>query len=702
MTIKSKGGAAMKKSYDVRKRFGRKNMVMCLVALILVMITVVGTSYSWIEEVSKVEFNSDNGQETPYKMKAAPLNAEANIVNNSTEIDFSKYFNEGGDMHLSPCYSDGEKFYFPVNNTSGSDKFRLGTKDDANTNYISSTFKVKAGSENTAFWFEKIEASTPYLSLKTHSGSTASTFPENSESYLRFSVTVDGSTNVYCLNSSGTYKTVSGISATGTTTNNGRCVETYAYYDPTSSLSEQTANRNVPNQNSDTDNLHCNTLFTVPKGQTKVVTLKIWLECRGSGTSRNVRDVAISNINFKLTSSWAKMRRIYVLDRTISQDGFDNLDTGSNDASQWLASYGSTLSWGLKSNLDTHFDLVADGTQTIDGKAYKRYYADIPTVYNGADVVFFRCGSSYGTGDSDKTYEANGKSKHYRNMWETTFPNTFHNETFHVYTSDYGTWDEDANSVYIVNSAFFTKVCDYMWDSNSVHGNGINDKVVKNADWPGKRLTTKAKTKTASQSLDPYAFYYNADYDRVIFNDGDLVEGQNQEYQTQDLWLTNSEKNCTFDMATLTWFHTNPSKSDWNTKMPSYSASNTYLECNISTNNQWKKTRFAYGGEYSNKAGNAFNGTSSSKMLCKIYCKAAGDYEMVLYNNGQCYKAYKSGEPNLYAGGSYTLGLGGDGSDYNKNLYLKNLKAKTVYRIYFEWDNGRPKVSLAEGEANVQ
>lgn len=673
MTIKSKGGAAMKKSYDVRKRFGRKNMVMCLVALILVMITVVGTSYSWIEEVSKVEFNSDNGQETPYKMKAAPLNAEANIVNNSTEIDFSKYFNEGGDMHLSPCYSDGEKFYFPVNNTSGSDKFRLGTKDDANTNYISSTFKVKAGSENTAFWFEKIEASTPYLSLKTSSGANATV--SASESYLRFSVTVDGATNVYCLNSTGKYNTVSG-NPLAVSEATGRRLEAYAYYDPDSGsdLSQQTADRSVTNQNSDGNNLHCNTLFTVPKGQTKVVTVKIWLECIGSGSSRNVKTVSVSDINFRLTSSWAKMRRIYVLDRTISQDGFDNLDTGSNDASQWLASYGSTLSWGLKSNLDTHFDLVADGTQTIGGKAYKRYYADIPSVYNGADVVFFRCGSSYGTGDSDKTYTANGKSKHYRNMWETTFPNTFHNETFSVYSDVFGTWESVARYVKILNSCDFNidnkhlwgTPYAYMWDSSTDIPNQANQRVVENATWPGLPMTKLSETQ---RGFEVFAFYYNSIYDRVVFNDNH--DPPDYAYQTEDINLDQAKTDHQYyvgkyyDIATQMWYN---SASD----LPTYSDCALYGD--FSTGSQRKITRFT----------NSKNGASNTNQFCRIYIKAseAGNYTFKVYdfanNNTKWWGAAQNSDIRVYVGSDYTL------TDNNSQYAEVQNLSKGLYNVWWK------------------
>ncbi len=691
----------MKRSFNIKKRIGRKNLILCVVALVLVMLTTVGATYSWIEEVSKVEFNSDTGQETPYKIRGKVLKDTANIVQNDVEggIKLEDYFNEGGEMHLSPCYSDGETFYFPKeNSTRSGDNFRLGTKDDANVNYLQATFRVSSPTANTSYWLQRYDSATRYFNLQDGTGTNDSKDinpfhdinSSGTDSYMRMSVTVDGATSVYAYNANGKYKKINNGAVI---TEQGRCVETYAYYDISNAdktynnTDTQTTGAGL-NQNKTNDNLYCNTLFTVPKGQTKVVTIKIWFEYNNG----NVKSYDLSNINFQLTSSWAKTRRIYVIDRTLALEGYDS--------AQWLTTHSAKLYWGLKDDLSTKYQMTADGT-TTDG--YKKYYCDIPAVYNGAGAVFFRCDSS---GSGGVTYTSNGKSQGCWNYWETAFPDTFHNETYSVYTEDFGTWDDDSevNGVYFVNSTFFTNVYDYMWDSASVHGTGINDKVVKNADWPGVKLKSKMKTKTSSQSLDAHAFLYNSDYDRVIFNDGDLVTGQNQEYQTQDLWLTNEQgqsiglEDGTFDMATLTWFHTNPSKSDWSTKMPSYSNSNTYLYSNISTNNAWKKTRFAYGGEYSGRSGNAFNGTSSSNMVCKLYCKAAGNYECKLCYNNTWYGAYKDADKRLNVGGSYTLG---SDNNHQENVILTGLKAKTVYRIYFSWDNGNPRLSLAEGEANT-
>ena len=656
----------MKKSYSFKKKAGRKNMIMCLVALVLILITVVGTSYSWIEEVSKVEFNSDNGQETPYKMEAKPLKADASFIDNNTQINLADYFNEGGDMHLSPCYSDGEKFYFPVNNSTSTDKYRLGTKDDANTNYISATFNVKSTTANTSYWFEKIDASTNYLTLSNHSGESVATFPDEvsgstAEDYLRISVTIDGNTNVYCYNANGKYHKVTGINDDSVDEVQGRRVETYAYYDA-SNIADQTANRNVSNQNSGNTNLHCNTLFTVPKGQTKTVTIKIWLECRGSGSSLNVRDVRVSNINFRLTSSWAKMRRIYVLDRTESEVDHDS-------DGEWMYSNNAKIYWALKSDFANRIEVNKTNYVTVDG--YKSYYIDVPTVYNGAEVVLFRCNSS-GGGNSSFTYD--GTTYNYWDMWETAFPDTFHNETFSVYTSKFGTWESVARCVKIINScrfdynneSFWQTPYAYMWDSSTDIPGQQNKRVVENKAWPGVSMTN---TNSQYEGFDIYSFYYNSIYDRIIFNDH--YNPPDYAYQTEDINLDQAKTNPQYyvgkyyDMATMKWYD---QKSD----LPTYSDCCLYGE--FSTGQKWKMTRFT----------NSKNNASNTNQYCRIYIKAAeaGNYQFKVYdfanNTTKFWGAAQNSDIRAYVDTDKTLT-----DDNPQNAEIQNL-SKGLYEVWWK------------------
>lgn len=678
--------------FGFMKRSTRKNLMLIAVSLLLVVFTAVSSTISWIEDVSQVEFSSDDGQQTPLHIGSKILYSDAVMKNmTATSVNLNEYFNKSGDIHFSPCFSDGENFYFPVEKGSG---YRVGTKDDANVNYLSITFRVRSEGAATAYWFEKT-GTTAYATFKD--GSSAATGLENN---LRCSITVDGATNVYAVGGK-TYRTVVNNAVEAKT---GRNIDEYSYYNeafndtnPEEYYKKNANITNKPNQGAG-NNLNGNTLFTVNQydeqnkaNTVKTVTLKIWLEGNADGKAP-VSGIDLSNINLNIVSGWEKTRRIYVKDSTIHQE--------ERTQEKWLSHNGTSdnvagLFWAIKDKEnDLHW-----GPMTRVSSTSQFYYVDIPAVYNNVPAVLSR--------RSGKTWDST-----LWDPWNTIFPNTFHSETFTVYSKEFGTWEnaDNVHCVYYVNSAFFDNVYDYMWDSNSVHGSGINDKVVKNADWPGLKMNTKLYKKTNSQSLDTYAFFYNSDYDRIIFNDGDLKPGKNQEYQTQDLWLTDSTGTPlnlvggTFDMATLTWFHTNPSKSDWNTKMPTYSAANTYLYGNFSTNNAWKKTRFAYDGEYDGTSGNAFNNSSSTHMLCKIYCKAGDDYEFKLCYNGNWYGAYKDGDKRVTPNSDYYIddtlipnnyGLTND-TNHQENFIMKGVNAGDIIRVYL--DTNEMKLYFAKGE----
>lgn len=708
----------MKKKFRINNLIEKKSVILAAVSLILILVLAVGVTTSWIEEVSQVEFNStDDSQKTPLHvgdkslLADAEMKKDANYADDNNTINLNDYFYESGDMHLSPCYSNGEDFYFPVQEkTAGETKFRVGTKDDANVNYMSATFRINSIGANTAYWFEKSGSNynLPYITFKKGNTSVNNPNP-NPYDKLRCSVSIDGVTTVYALNSTGEFKSLSSSTASSASTYNGKRIDQYTYYkedyndnSPEGYYKKSANITNKPNQGAGAGkNLNGNTLFSVStydstnKTTQKTVTVKIWLEYDSNAEVNSSVDVASVNMNF--ISSWAKTRRIYVKDATVHQEGYDS--------AKWLNTYSNgNLYFGIKNNLsDAHWKLNRIGTSDY-------YFIDIPAVYNNTEAVFFRC-SNNGWNNGNKTYDKGNVNVACWNYWETTFPDTFHSEVYTVYSTDFATWESSDNvhSVYIVNSAFFNNVYDYMWDSKSVINGqtdygGVEAKVVKNAEWPGLKMTTLMKTRTASQRLDTYGFFYNSDYDRIIFDDGDYVSGKNQEYQTQDLWLTNEDgdsldlENGTFDMSTLTWFHTNPSKNDWSSKMPNFTDSQTYIYGNFSTNGQWKKTRLAYGGEYASTDGNAFNGTNNNstnrKLLCKIYIKSAGSYALKLCFNNSWYGANNDGNYDVDFSGSSTKEYEvSNDSSHTHNLELNNVP-KGVFRIYVENGSGVGKMKL--------
>ena len=66
----------MKKSFSIKKKLGKKNMFLTIVALALIMFTFVSVSYSWIEEVSNVELNTQDGDDTPLHISNKKLKSD--------------------------------------------------------------------------------------------------------------------------------------------------------------------------------------------------------------------------------------------------------------------------------------------------------------------------------------------------------------------------------------------------------------------------------------------------------------------------------------------------------------------------------------------------------------------------------------------------------------------------------------------------
>lgn len=210
------------------KKSNKKTLVLSVVAFVLILMSLVSFTYSWIDDIKLVEFQNDNLAQNGAPLKTGTdINATVNITKEDNTIDLGKiltnsdlmfqyekegnqyvpkdyndkveeatrhikfdtnsggtkkdpqwndddkkginskkgYFYESGGMHLSPCYSDGETFYFQRQGQTG---YREGNKDDENVNYISFTAKVSSPDATTDFWFD----SMPTIQGKNAGGST--------------------------------------------------------------------------------------------------------------------------------------------------------------------------------------------------------------------------------------------------------------------------------------------------------------------------------------------------------------------------------------------------------------------------------------------------------------------------------------------------------------------------------------------------
>lgn len=453
-----------------------KKILLSIVAVFLVLMTAIGFTYAWIDDIKLVEFQNDNLVKNGAPLKTGvDINSDVsitksqstiqlgNILDQSTDLTYmyqptdpvtkeklserphakyegagsgkvpqwdddgdqlginSKkgYFYESGGMHLSPCYSDGESFYFLRQGDSG---YREGNKDDENVNYISFTAKVSSPDANVDFWFESL----PSIQGFDESGNAVDV-----SANARYSLTVDGECHVY--SPSGEAQTCNADMTDTTDVIGTRQTSVYTYGNTDNTTEAR-------GQNS-------NTLFSIKRGNTVYLTVKIWLEDGGDLSS-----VVTSNINLNLVSSWAYKRDITIVDYTSSCKYISSTDSSSD--SSWLGDQplyftlpdvldemGSkmspardVLSWDKIPNapfynVKVESDNVKIGT-TDDGHKYFKV-KNIPLVYNNERMMLFRENDGWYTGNYT-TSKDNYKVLCY-NWWSTYLPNTYTNDVYRIY-----------------------------------------------------------------------------------------------------------------------------------------------------------------------------------------------------------------------------------------------------------------------------
>ncbi len=444
------------------KKSNKKTLVLSIVAFVLILMSLVSFTYSWIDDIKLVEFQNDNLAQNGAPLKTGTdINATVNITkedntinlgnmltNNDLTYEYTEngktkrhirydsssdnskkpnmddinekkgYFYESGDMHLSPCYSNGETFYFQRQGQSG---YREGNKDDENVNYISFTAKVSSPDATTDFWFD----SMPTIQGKGKDASGNPTTIDVSD-YARYAIIVDGECHVY--SSSGTANTCnSGLN--GTTAVTGvRKTSTFTYNDSNNVTAERGVNSNV--------------LFSIKKGGTVNMTIKIWLE-GGVGN-----DVTASNINLKLISSWSKSRKIWIDDKTTNGGGGSWLD---DDDANLYVTFPAFL-YEKKTN-------PADWPNIENGPFYpiqvsnNKYYVEVPLVYNNEKMILYRCNSTYWNTSAGNAQQRSDYNVYCWNWWQTYAPNTYCDETYTLYG---GSMDSTANGYFESISQGFT------------------------------------------------------------------------------------------------------------------------------------------------------------------------------------------------------------------------------------------------------
>ena len=389
----------------MKKRLYKK-LILSVVALILVSTMVVGVTYSWIESITAVEISNSgaaSGGDTSNLKLGGDIAETINIKNCGPEgsvigndgttatnwADLGAYFNDSGDMHLTTCSGNGDSFMFrSLKGSDGAKLWRIGTEDDENVNYISATFRIKVSDEaDVDFWFKQIPT------------------VKNGETPLDiayYSFTVDGETKVYSTNGteSGTYEHIN--NAQGDQTINVPVEKTakYTFGDKTN------VNPNDPND------INTNVLFSIPKGTTKDVTVRIWLQdTDNKNTSYTGGKVTV---DLQIVSIWAVTRRIRIFDGTSDKDKENWIYNEKARMYLAISEKPNELYWPLNIDPETHYG-----------------YADIPSYYYAGDeICIYRCNNTYNNSSGDGIIQYKGINCW--NYWATKLPKGFKNETFNI------------------------------------------------------------------------------------------------------------------------------------------------------------------------------------------------------------------------------------------------------------------------------
>lgn len=384
------------KSLLIDNSFFRKNIILTVVALIEVIAIMVVSTSAWVETISTVQIGGD---EATGKI-AAPIFTTAKFDGTNGPLDLSKYFNASGNVHLASASStNGKNIFFPKLTTTPQ-KYRKGTINDINVNYISFSVIVDAtqapGSLN--FFFNEI----PTIKI----GSTTV-----NDSSVRLAISKKNEKpKVFAMSESASPAVINEEGGTGATIANK-----FESYVQNPSIDKQEP------------------IFDVQYGKTEEVTFTLWLEDPKMNSKFTGKSVTVSNLSLVTDT---KEYTVSFVDRTTA---FYNGGTGNG------------LYWVENNVGDEKAQMWAYSTGT--GTSIKmNQAADNPTLWSAnlqeflnhadSDLYFLRTSASASapTSQTDSSVQ---------NSWKTKLSeDTLLGKTFTAYSNvvgtneKFGTWGE--------------------------------------------------------------------------------------------------------------------------------------------------------------------------------------------------------------------------------------------------------------------
>lgn len=383
--------AYFKEKFAIGKKSGkekRKSLILSIVALVEVLAIAIVSVSAWVETISTIKLDLNNGTIDNYVFTNANIGYGNGYDGNT--IDLTKYFRQAGDVHLASATSaNGTDVYFPTLTANGepSATYRKATVNDKNVNYIDFSFNVTAKGTKASFYFEKIPT------IKVNDA-------DADEEKLRVSFFCDGSNTVVCGKSDITAEVVAG---TNLNIKGQENVKSFGSY--TGSTAESP-------------------LFTVPAdSKPHKVTMRVWLQDDSRKTKYAGQTVTIDN--FKLITQSPQAGELTFYDKTTGDPSLGAGWATKNNRAIWINQAGKSEYEKLSKDSSGNY-FIKLGSD----------YTDNPN----ATVTFYSCESTV-TSNPQNSYVA---------KWTTTLKTAVdaESQTFTAYgykdssNNGYGTWGE--------------------------------------------------------------------------------------------------------------------------------------------------------------------------------------------------------------------------------------------------------------------
>lgn len=381
--------AYFKEKFAIGKKSGkekRKSLILSIVALVEVLAIAIVSVSAWVETISTIKLDLNNGTIDNYVFTNANIGYGKGYDGNT--IDLTKYFRQAGDVHLASATSaNGTDVYFPTLTANGesSGVYRQATVNDKNVNYIDFSFNVTAKGTKASFYFDKVPT------IKVNDA-------DADEGKLRVSFVCDGSNTVVCGKSNSTAEVVSGTSL------NTKKQESVKSFDSYTGLTAESP------------------LFTVrADSKPHKVTMRVWLQDDSRKTKYAGQTVTIEN--FKLITQSPQAGELTFYDKTTGDPSLGAGWATKNNRAIWINQAGKSEYEKLSKDSSGNY-FIKLGSD----------YTDNPN----ATVTFYSCESTV-TSNPQNSYVA---------KWTTTLQTAVdaESQTFTAYgykdssNNGYGTW----------------------------------------------------------------------------------------------------------------------------------------------------------------------------------------------------------------------------------------------------------------------